>query len=150
MNTVVMCIGNREGGDDAIGPYIADQLQPHQTADLVVIDCGTVPENYTGVVKEYKPELLIIIDAVDMGMSPGDIRIVPPDRIGIMHISTHGIPLSVLITYFKEYIPTIVLLGIQPQTMSGAMSSIVKRSANQIVDVLQTDLTHGIKRIPSL
>ncbi len=27
MKYLIMCIGNRDGGDDAIGPYIADKLK---------------------------------------------------------------------------------------------------------------------------
>ena len=46
-----MCIGNREGGDDAIGPYIADELQ---NSESTVLDCGTMPENFTYVVKQNK------------------------------------------------------------------------------------------------
>jgi len=99
MKNLVMCIGNREGGDDCLGPYIADRLKKIQNEDFFVIDCGTVPENYTSIVKNKKPKNLIIIDAVEMGLKPGEIRIVPKEKIGVMHISTHGIPISVLINY---------------------------------------------------
>jgi len=36
MDYLIMCIGNREGGDDAIGPYVADELKN----DFTVIDSG--------------------------------------------------------------------------------------------------------------
>ena len=72
MNFLIMCIGNREGGDDAIGPYIADKLKD---SDINVIDCGTVPENYTGIVKKYNPDKLVIIDAADIGLKSGEFRI---------------------------------------------------------------------------
>ena len=105
-----MCIGNRDGGDDSAGPYIADRLKKIHNKDLFVIDCDTVPENYTSVVKSKKPDNLIIIDAVEMGLKPGDIRIVPKEKIGTMHISTHNIPLSVLITYFESFVNNITRL----------------------------------------
>ena len=65
-------IGNATGGDDAVGPYIARQLKK---TEVQAINCETVPENYTSVVKKQNPEVLIIIDAVEMGLLPGDIRI---------------------------------------------------------------------------
>ena len=92
-----MCIGNRDGGDDAVGPYVADKLKDCFT----IIDCGTTPENYTSVVKKHNPKNLIIVDAVEMNLKPGEIRIVPEEKVGVMHISTHGIPIPVLIGYAK-------------------------------------------------
>ena len=50
MDYLIMCIGNRNGGDDAIGPYVADKLEKYD--DLIVLDCETVPENYTSIVKK--------------------------------------------------------------------------------------------------
>jgi len=135
MNLVVMCVGNREGGDDAVGPYIADQFKERKV-DFEVIDCGIAPENFTSVVKRLKPSILIIIDAVEMGIDPGDIRIIPKEKIGVMHVSTHGIPLSILIEYFNRFVKKVVLLGIQPKNMSGFMSDIVKDSADRLTELI--------------
>jgi hydrogenase 3 maturation protease len=133
MKNLVMCIGNREGGDDAIGPYIADRLKEKE---VEVLDCGVVPENYTSVVKKYNPKNLIIIDAVDMGLLPGETRRVPKEKIGVMHISTHGIPISVLINYLERYVEKIIFIGIQPKSMSGKLNEIVKRNADYLLDII--------------
>ena len=138
MNLVVMCIGNRDGGDDAVGPYIADTLKG-KNVDFDVIDCGVAPENFTSVVKRLKPKKLIIIDAVEMGVDPGEIRIISKEKIGVMHISTHGIPLSVLIDYLGKNVKKIVLIGIQPKEMSGHMSDIVKNMADRLIDIIIED-----------
>jgi len=129
-----MCIGNRDGGDDAIGPYIADRLAEK---GFDVLDCGTVPENYTSVVKQKSPKHLIIIDAVDMNLNPGEIRIVPKEKIGVMHISTHGIPIPVLIGYLEQYVEKITFIGIQPKTMSGDITDPVKKSADKLVKIIE-------------
>jgi hydrogenase 3 maturation protease len=134
MDLLVMCIGNRDGGDDAVGPYIADHLKK---SDIEVIDCGIIPENYTGVIKQKKPKTFIIIDAVEMGLKPGDIRIVPKDKIGLMHISTHGIPLSVLIKYLNQYVKKVILIGIQPERMSDNISDSVIKNADRLVDIIK-------------
>jgi Ni,Fe-hydrogenase maturation factor len=54
-----MCIGNRDGGDDGIGPYVADTLKI-DSLDVNVLDCGMTPENYTAVVKRHKPKKAVI------------------------------------------------------------------------------------------
>jgi len=127
-----MCIGNRDGGDDGVGQYIADKLRD----EFTVLDCGVVPENYTSVVKKQNPENLIIIDAIEMGLSAGEIRIVPNEKIGVMHISTHGIPISVLIKYLSQYVKNIVLIGVQPKTMSGKMNQEVIKGADRLIKLL--------------
>jgi len=131
-----MCIGNRDGGDDGIGPHIADALKI-DSLDFVVLDCGTTPENYTAVVKQYKLKRLILIDAADMGLPAGEIRIIPKEKLGRMHISTHDIPLSVLITYLEDEADHIIVIGIQPKHMSGTMSSAVKKSGDHLIDILK-------------
>ena len=134
MDYLVMCIGNRDGGDDAIGPYVADKLKN----DFTVIDAGTVPENYTSVVKKHNPKNLIIVDAVDMNLEPGEIRIVPKEKIGVMHISTHGIPISVLIKYLEQHVENIIFIGIQPKVMSGSLTDIVKKSGDQLAKLVKS------------
>jgi len=132
-----MCIGNIEGGDDAVGPYVFDILKNNEDENLYVVNCGTVPENYTSIVKRESPKNLLIIDAVDMNLNHGDIKIVPKEKIGEMTISTHGIPLSVLINYLEQYIKNIILIGIQPKAMSGKMTDIVKKSADRLIETIK-------------
>ncbi|MCK4365199.1 MAG: hydrogenase maturation peptidase HycI [Thermoplasmatales archaeon] len=138
-----MCIGNRDGGDDAVGPYVADKLKN----DFTVIDAGTVPENYTSVVKKHDPKNLFIIDAVDMSLEPGEIRIVPKEKIGVMHISTHGIPISVLINYLEQYVENIIFIGIQPKVMSGNLTEIVRKSGDDLVKLLKENKLKNIKTL---
>jgi hydrogenase 3 maturation protease len=132
MKSLVMCIGNRDGGDDAVGPYIADKLN----YVFNVIDCGTSPENYIGVVKKKNPKHLIIIDAVEMGLKPGNIRVIPRDKIGVMTISTHGIPISLIIEYLEQNLKSIVFIGIQPEKMSGQMSEVVRTEADNLINLI--------------
>jgi hydrogenase 3 maturation protease len=145
MDYLVMCIGNIDGGDDSVGPYVAKKLKSDQSDNIGIIDCGTIPENYTSVVKRENPKNLIIIDAVEMGLSPGEIRIVPREKIGVMTISTHGIPISVLIGYLERYVKKIIIIGIQPKAMSGKITSSVKKSGDRLVEILKNDELEKIK-----
>jgi hydrogenase maturation protease len=72
-----------------------------------------------------------------MGLPAGEIRIIPKEKIGRMNISTHGIPLSVLITYLEHEADYIIVIGIQPKYMSGTMSSAVKKSVDHLIDILR-------------
>jgi len=141
---LIMCIGNIDGGDDAIGPYIADKLMQEE-GDLVVLNCGTVPENFTSVVKQHNPKNLIIVDAVEMGLDAGEIRIVPKEKIGVMLMSTHGIPISVLINYVESYVESIIFIGIQPENMSGRISEDVQKSGEKLVTIIKNNSLKQIK-----
>jgi hydrogenase 3 maturation protease len=143
---LIMCIGNIDGGDDAIGPYIADKLMQEE-GDLVVLNCGTVPENFTSVVKQHNPKNLIIVDAVEMGLDAGEIRIVPKEKIGVMHISTHGIPISVLISYLEQYVEKIYFIGIQPKNMSGEINKIVKKSGKELITIIKNRKIENIHKL---
>ena len=136
MEYLIVCIGNRNGGDDAIGPYIADALQESVNDTFGVLDTGTVPENYTSVIKRHQPAHLILVDAVDMHLDPGEIRIVPKEKIGQMHISTHGIPLSVIMNYLETFVDHVMLIGIQPRHMTGSLSEEIKTSADKLITLL--------------
>jgi hydrogenase 3 maturation protease len=134
--TLLLCIGNRHGGDDAIGPYIFDKIQ-QETTSMLAIDCGTTPENYTSKIKHHQPDTILLIDAVDMGLPPGEIRIIPDEKLGRMTISTHGIPLSVLMQYLTQEVHHILLIGIQPKHLSGPLSTTVQQSGDRLIEILK-------------
>jgi len=134
MDLVILCIGNKYGGDDGIGPYIAKNLINKKNDNFYVIDSGTTPENYTSMIKKLNPKILIIIDAVEMGLKPGDIRIIDKEKIGVMHISTHNIPISLLINYLENYVKKIIFIGIQSGKMSGNLSKNCKKSSNILIE----------------
>ena len=146
MQYTILCIGNKDGGDDGIGPYIADHLKPNN--QLTIINSGTIPENYTSLIKQHKPDHLIIIDAVDMHLPAGEIRIRQKNKISELCISTHGIPLSLLINYLQQTIKTITLIGIQPKTMTGPLSNEIKHSGEYLIKILQTQNLSELKTLP--
>jgi hydrogenase 3 maturation protease len=145
-DTLIMCIGNRDSGDDGIGPYIADKIRIDFPKKMV-LDCGTTPENYTATVKRQRPKTLILIDAADMKLPGGEIRIIPKEKLGSMHISTHGIPLSVLIQYLEKEVKRILLIGIQPESMEGEMSEQGQKSADQLIDLVKKNDIYKIKTL---
>nr|AGF92988.1 hydrogenase maturation protease HycI [uncultured organism] len=106
--------GNDIRGDDGVGEFVAREFEDE---DWEVIDCGTMPENYITKVDREDFDLVLIVDAAQMGLEPGEIRKVPRDRLGIFTMSTHAMPLSLLMDYVEKRVEELFLIGIQPKDM---------------------------------
>ena len=132
---VLLGVGNELHGDDGVGVYVARHFHHEGWA---VIECGTAPENYIGKVMDSTPELVVIVDAADMGLEAGAIRIIPKERMGAASLSTHSLPLSVLISHIEMGTHAhVYLIGVQPEHMRGEMSPLVKKAAHHIMAVLK-------------
>lgn len=106
---------------------------------VAVFNGGTVPENYTGLIRNENPTHIILIDAVEMKKEAGFIRVVYKDEIANYNISTHAMPVSFLIKFMESTIGSkIILIGVQPKNMelSNIISKEVKKSINIVVNTL--------------
>jgi hydrogenase 3 maturation protease len=155
-STIVLGIGNRLGGDDAAGTCVVDMLNQRRhrakallPTEIMAIDAGTAPESYTSVIRQHRPDLLILIDAADMGLPAGALRIIMPQRISILSFSTHHMPLSMFISYVKEFCGKILLVGVQPERTEtgGHISKAVRKSAKKLAEAI---LEGRIVEIPPL
>jgi len=154
--TIVLGIGNRLGGDDAAGTLVVDILNQRQhrakalpSNEIIAIDAGTAPESYTSVIRRHRPGLLILVDAADMGLPPGALRTIAPEKISTLVFSTHHMPLSMFIAYVKEFCGNVLLVGVQPeQTETGRdISNTVLKSAKKLAEAV---LDGRIAEIPLL
>ncbi|MDD1775470.1 MAG: hydrogenase maturation peptidase HycI [Methanobacterium sp.] len=139
---VFLGIGNQLRGDDYSGALTALKLS-HKcpSDDVTIIDGGSVPENYTGLIRKEDPSHIILIDAADMGKPPGYLKLIKKEEISQYNISTHAMPLSFLIKYLEQTTRArIILIGIQPLEMelANALSEDVKKSVDFLVDILRT------------
>ena len=103
------------------------------------INGGSVPENFTGLIKKINPSHIILIDATLMNMEAGEINIVNKENIVDISISTHSMSLAYLIKYLqleKEY--DILFIGIEPEKMdlSFELSPKIKNSSNMLIKLL--------------
>lgn len=140
---VLLGVGNDMHGDDGVGVYVARRFQ---CEGWVAMDCGIAPENYIGKVMASTPELVVIVDAADMDLEAGAIRIIPRERMGAASFSTHSLPLSVLISHIEmaTHVP-VYLIGVQPGRMSGEMSPEVKEAAENIIVTLKQGAVETIE-----
>ena len=82
---------------------------------------GTMPENFTGGLRELRPSHIVMIDAADMGHPPGSLGLIHPAQVRGQRFSTHAMPLSIVIEYLeKELGATVVLVGVQPDETAPA------------------------------
>jgi hydrogenase 3 maturation protease len=135
---MLLGIGNTDLGDDGVGVYVAETLA---SPDWTCVDCGTVPENFTGLVRKHHPELLLLVDAARMGLAPGAVRRVPPASIEDVGIGTHSLPLSHIIGFLSDAADEIVFVGIQPKATEWGtgLSPEILSAAERVVELLQQD-----------
>jgi hydrogenase 3 maturation protease len=138
----IVGIGNEFNGDDAAGVLVARKLSMRECSDdaghVLIIEAGQAPENITGELRSFQPQVVLLIDAAQMDVDPGDIDWIPWETTTGMSASSHSLPLSMLARYLTlEFECTVHLLGIQPahNDSNGPVSSEVKAS---IEDICQT------------
>lgn len=103
-------------GDDAAGPLLARLLAISPIAGWEVLNAGPAPENYIHKARECGADTVVIVDAADMGLSPGRVRILSEEDIAESDLmTTHNLPLSFLIKALRESVPEILFIGIQPK-----------------------------------
>jgi len=136
--TVIVGIGNTLKGDDGVGPLVCEQLEQAKVrAEL--IDAGTVPENYIQPIIKKAPQNLLIIDAIDFGVSPGVINVFRPEQLDSSVFSTHTLSPRLFIDMITQEIEVdVYLVGIQPaQTQIGqSLSAPVSQAAQSLVRML--------------
>ncbi len=137
----IVGIGNNLRNDDAAGTLVARELLHREcaadTGHLLVIQAGHAPENVTGELRSFAPDLILLIDAAEMRDAPGAICWVPIQSIEGMSASTHSLPLSMLARYLTlELHCMVALIGIQPRSndVGELISPEVLRAIDEIVD----------------
>lgn len=113
----IMGIGSELRNDDAAGMCLIEKLRAAiNREDVIFIGGGTAPENFTGVIKDFQPDRLVIIDAAHMGLPTGEIRLLESDEIGGLSFSTHMLPLPIMLKYLElELNCHVICIGIQPK-----------------------------------
>ncbi|MBN1169960.1 hydrogenase 3 maturation endopeptidase HyCI [Candidatus Micrarchaeota archaeon] len=127
---LILGVGNSGRGDDGIGIYILEKLNTKYK-----LQCGSVPENFTGKIRRAGPKRILIIDAVDFGGKPGETILTEAERAEGLTLTTHSLPLSLLCRMLPE--SKIYILGIQPESFE-KMTEKVKSSGDYIVKHLNS------------
>ncbi len=137
----VIGVGQELCGDDAVGVWIARQLRDCglRSDDLLVIEGGVAPENAASGLRRFQPDLVVLIDAGWLNLSPGQARLIVPEEASQSTATTHTVSLAVLAEYLRiEMGCEVVVLGVQVEQVEfGApMSGNVRAGAGAIVSDL--------------
>jgi hydrogenase 3 maturation protease len=137
----IVGVGHELRGDDAAGLAVARALQRTLTGDqeVLVIDAGPVPESQIGPLRRFRPDVVLFVDAAQMGEAPGAIRWLSPHEALGLSASTHALPLGVLATFLtRELACDVALLGIQPadDTFAAPLSRWAVEAVKAIADAL--------------
>jgi len=159
----VLGVGNPRNGDDAAGSlcisllmrelkrrkqhagagevgrerssHLQGSKKENPALTIQALDAGESPENATGLIREFRPTHVLIVDAALGGFEPGTIFIVDREKISQDDISTHRIPLVHLIRYLEAGVGCrVVLVGIEPKniTWQRHVSAPVKKAAARL------------------
>ena len=139
--TALIGAGNEMQADDAAGLLVIRELKLRLTSSpqVLLIEGGMAPENFTGKIRAFKPDLVILIDAAEMGLTPGQIRWVELDEIDGFSASSHILPLSVLAEFLmKDIGGEVRVIGIQVGSveMGKKVTPEVTKSAVELADAI--------------
>lgn len=143
----IVGIGNSLRSDDAAGIMVARALMEfgvlRDLDSVLVMDAGHAPENGTSQLRRFAPDVVLLIDAAEMGEAPGTIRLIEMAEIEGMSASTHSLPLSILAKYLVlEHDCQVALLGIQPgfTQVGEEITGRVEQAVCEIVNTLGLSL----------
>ncbi len=134
-------VGSPLRADDAIGLLIVAALEERLTRiaskQLRFYLGESAPENFSGVIRQFAPDYLIMVDAAEFAAAPGSFRLIQSDEIGGASFCTHMLPLGILANYLEATAGCRVLVvGVQPETLEFGhpVSQRVEQAAGQFVE----------------
>lgn len=114
--TVILGVGSELRQDDFAGAYLARLVAERADGEhLLAVDGSTAPENCTGVIRAFRPDAVIVVDAARMGASPGQYALLDADEITGATFSTHMLPLPLTLAYLEAACGcAVAYVGIEP------------------------------------
>ncbi|MFO8033809.1 MAG: hydrogenase maturation protease [Candidatus Bipolaricaulota bacterium] len=138
MSTAFLGVGNPLRRDDGVGHWVGRQLA---TQGRTVYLAGPTPENILGQVQRDTPDTLVVVDAAELGLPPGSFRRLPQESTPAMLTSTHGLPLTFLLSLLRNSARSISLIGVQPALLEAGegLTSEVRTGAESLVKLLAAE-----------
>ena len=115
-----MGVGNEMQTDDAAGLLVIRAIQARlgSSPDLLLIEGGMAPENFTGKIRAFNPDIVLFIDAAEMGLSVGEIQWLDLRQVDGFSASSHILPISVLSKFIIQDVGCkVMVIGIQAQSV---------------------------------
>jgi hydrogenase 3 maturation protease len=116
---VVAGIGNPVRTDDYVGLKIVEKLKGKLPATVLLLEAETVPEGYLLDIEEFQPSHVLLIDAAFLGLTPGEARLIDPEKIANSSaVTTHLLPLRIFCEFVKQATGAkIAVLLVEPKSI---------------------------------
>lgn len=139
MNLVLLGIGNELRGDDGVGTLLAKDLQTLGLPHLQAFPVGIALENCTHLVARHQAQVLLLVDAVsDPERSVGEWDFFPPEDCDSFIHSTHSVPISLFVSYWKREMPDLDVhflgINIGPTETLGMICEDVQKARETLLD----------------
>ncbi len=143
---VIVGVGNELRGDDALGVVLAERLEGRVNATIIIGQ--DVPENFAVQVAQLRPALVLLLDAADMGLQPGSVRLIPAEQAPAVPGGTHRPSLEMFAAFVRlESGAPSYIVGVQPDMtrvdMGSEMSPTVQHAIERVAEVLVEMLPPG-------
>lgn len=110
---VLMGVGNVLRGDDAFGITLAERIE-HKIAPKVFVT-HDLPEDYAVKAADLRPDLVLVLDAMDFGGEPGDTHLVAARDVPPTPGMTHRPSLEMMAKFLElDADADTWVLGVQP------------------------------------
>ncbi|MBN2048596.1 MAG: hydrogenase maturation protease [Anaerolineaceae bacterium] len=110
-------VGHPLLGDDSAGLLTLRKVirnHPKPPDNILLIEAGVAPENFTGPIRRFNPDVVMIIDAMDAQESPGELLFTRWSPGMALDPQSYTIPLSTFAAYLHQALGCkIYLIGIQ-------------------------------------
>lgn len=128
-------IGNLLKTDDGVGVYISRKIKNKGNRSSLTVETGI--ENYIGKINSLTPEILVLIDCVELKSAPGTFKLLELSQIQDLTFNTHNISLRRLSEFFEM---PVFILAIQPENVDFGenISYLVKKIADKIINQINT------------
>ena len=128
-------IGNVLKSDDGVGVYISNKIRNRENISSLTVETGI--ENYIGKINSLNPDILVLIDCVDLRSPAGTFKILNLNQIEDLTFNTHNISLRKLSGFFMM---PVYILAIQPEKIEFGenISYLVKNNADRIINQINS------------
>ena len=137
----VLGLGNTDRGDDGAGILVAEALKKpfpdysfseHDGIEGTVLDISERMEDST----------ILFVDAADMGLEPGSLRLIPRESIKETEITTHRVAVALMSSILEKSGKMTAVVAVQPLGIEfrSPVSRPVKRAVDAVVAILRESM----------
>lgn len=142
-------MGQELDGDDGAGVSVVRQLRRRmgESERWRIIDAGTAPENYAGLIGRWSPDVVIAVDAAQLDQPAGSVHLLDWRETDGVSASSHTLPLTLLGRYLELTTGcelTVVGIQIGEAQAESSLSPPVARAVREVTEALSKVLDLGL------